>query len=53
MTLTDGWDYTNYWDWQVVDGVFYEPAPTPAPATLLLFACGLAVLIIYRRKPAI
>ncbi len=51
MTQTKGWDYTDYWDWQVVDGVFYQP--TPAPATLLLFACGLAVLIIYRRKPAI
>ncbi len=51
MTLTDGWDYTDYWDWLVVDGVFYQP--TPVPATLWLFAGGLAVLIIYRRKPAI
>ena len=51
MTLTGGWDYTNYWDWQVVDGVFYQPVP--APATLLLFASGLATLVIYRRKPRI
>jgi hypothetical protein len=50
MTQTNGWDYTDYWDWQVVDGVFYQPVP--APATLWLFAFGLAVLIIYRRKPA-
>ncbi len=54
MTQTNGWDYTNSWDWQVVDGVFYAPlSPTPVPATLLLFACGLAVLVVYRRRPAI
>lgn len=26
MSLTKGYDYTNQWDWQIDDGVFYQPS---------------------------
>jgi hypothetical protein len=36
MSLTKGYDYTNQWDWQVDDGVFYQPAGTASATNLRL-----------------
>lgn len=49
MTQTGGWVFNELWDWQIDDGVFYEPAPVPA--ALLLFGSGLLALL-WRRRPA-
>ena len=47
MTLTNGWVWTDRWDWQVVDGCFYQPIPVP-PA-LWLLGSGLLGLAAWRR----
>ena len=68
MTLTNGYSYTNQWDWQVVDGDFYQPAGTasssqigstvlnmdsvPLPGSLWLFGPGLAGFWALRRIKA-
>jgi hypothetical protein len=68
MTLDKGYDYTNQWDWQVDDGVFYQPAgtaanlrigsnvlygaPIPIPGSLWLFGSGLVGFWAWRRIKA-
>jgi hypothetical protein len=48
MTLTNGYSYTDVWDWQIDSGVFYEPVPVPP--TLVLLGSGLLILLRPRRR---
>ncbi len=50
VTLTDGWFWDDQWDWQVYDGVFYEPAPVPIPGAILLLGPGFAAVLVLRRR---
>lgn len=45
VTETDGWSLADYWDWQVVEGVYFHPgAQVPLPSTILLLASGFGII---------
>jgi hypothetical protein len=68
ISLTDGYFYTNQWDWEIDDGDFYLPGgtasglrtgsnlllgtPIPIPGSLWLFGSGLAGFLTWRKIKA-
>ena len=45
ISITDGWVLTDYWDWQVIEGVYFHPGdPIPEPSSLIFLISGLVGL---------